>query len=437
MTVKDGAATLATMPVVYAVWDWSMPSTSSLPSMLTDSYGGFCVQAYGSIPGCAAYPDANGASDAGATYSNADLAVQLLDNRYSLGGTTNIFPGAGDFSNGGNAYSFDNVYGPLLGGGTAHVPGILKGARLTSWNIAVLPTAGQFTEASFQNFQTHFAAKGWVKPSYSLVDEPDPSNPAVWAKMSTDAAVVHGTSSVTTFATTDLTLATKNSVLGAVDRLVVNLVGLEHDPAHLADLASYRAWLAGSPARQFWSYQACSDADTCGNGAVGPEFPASDMSTYPNYDVDGTPLANRMMEWMTYFHGQTGELYYYADVCAAGGVAANCGVFPGSAPSSMNPLVSNYYSGGWGDGTLMYAASPLFAGSPIPIWLPSMRIKMIRDGMQDYEYMVALVALGKKVVADAAVASVVTNSYTFTSDPAALEQARTTMGMAIHQAAQH
>ncbi len=432
VVVRDGAAMMASMPVVYAVWDWLMPSTSSLPSMTSNTYAGFAVQAYGSVAGGAAYPGSQGSSDFGATLANVDLAVQMLDNRYSLGSTTNVFPGTGDFG------TFDSVYGPLLGGTTAHVPGILKGARLTSWDIIVLPTLGQFVPATFQNFYDHFKAKGWIAPSYSLVDEPDPTNPAVWAKMNADAAVVHGSNPpVTAFATTDLTLATKNNVLGAVDRLVVNLVSLEHDPQHLADLASYHAWLAGSPARQFWSYQACSSADTCGNGAVGPCCAGSDMSTYPNYNVDGTPVANRTMEWVTYLHGQTGELYYYVDVCASGGVATNCGTFQGQPPSPLDPLKSNYYSGGWGDGTLMYAASSAVTGTPIPLWLPSMRMKMIRDGMQDYEYMVALGALGKRVVADAAVASVVTNSYTFTSDPAALEHARTTMGTAIHQAVQH
>ena len=46
----------------------------------------------------------------------------------------------------------------------------------------------------------------------------------------------------------------------------------------------------------------------------------------------------------------------------------------------MNPLISNYYSGGWGDGTLMYPGSSAYVGTKTPIWLPSLLMKMIRDG---------------------------------------------------------
>jgi hypothetical protein len=120
VTVRDGAAVLADLPVVYAVWDWEMPSTASLPSFTEVSYGGFCFPAYGP-PGCAAYPGAEGMADYGVTLANVDAAVQVLDNRYSLGGITNIFPGDGSFD------AFDRAYGPLLSG-TRKFAGSLTGS---------------------------------------------------------------------------------------------------------------------------------------------------------------------------------------------------------------------------------------------------------------------------------------------------------------------
>ena len=38
--------------------------------------------------------------------------------------------------------------------------------------------------------------------------------------------------------------------------------------------------------------------------------------TYATRDIDAKPAANRALEWISFLHGQTGELYYAADVCA-------------------------------------------------------------------------------------------------------------------------
>jgi hypothetical protein len=197
----------------------------------------------------------------------------------------------------------------------------------------------------------------------------------------------------------------------------------------MQDLSAYRKWLSDNPSRQFWSYQSCSSSGTCSNSVPGPipGYP----NTYPNYDIDGTPVANRAMEWMTYLHGQTGELYYFIDACSGpGGGAHQCG-----APQvdAFNPVISNYYSGGWGDGTLMYPGSPAYVGTTIPLWLPSIRLKMIRDGMQDYEYLNALTKLGFGDFVAQQANSFITNSYTFNNDPAALEGARDALGALLHQ----
>jgi hypothetical protein len=44
VTVTDGPVVLASMPVVYAVWDWEMPSTASLASFTASSYGAFATK---------------------------------------------------------------------------------------------------------------------------------------------------------------------------------------------------------------------------------------------------------------------------------------------------------------------------------------------------------------------------------------------------------
>jgi hypothetical protein len=433
-TVLSGTAALATLPVTYAVWNWAMPSTASLPSYTAIGYGGMCVQAYGGIPGCSAYPGSQGGADLGTMMTQVDAATQMLDNRYSIGSLGDTYPGSGDFT------SFTATYGAILGGIPGHVPAILKGAKLTSWGIAVL--SGQLTQATFQNFQTTFAKNGWVTPFFFLVDEP---TAAQWTSIISPVGTeVHSFNTGTqTIVTTDLPTALANNMQNLIDVLVVNLVSLESagpGETGLQSLPNYAAWIAaaptGAPKRAFWSYQACSDSGTCGNGVSGSVQAAQGYpNTYPNYNIDGTPVANRVMEWLTFLHGQTGELYYNVEVCDyQNGVSANCGTAqPGLTASPLNPLISDYYSGGWGDGTLIYPGTPTYAGVTTPIWLPSLRLKMIRDGMQDYEYLNALTKAGQGAFATQQLQSWVTNSYTFNNDPAALLAARSALGNKLHQ----
>ena len=438
VTVSSGPTVLAVMPVVYAVWDWGMPSTSSLASVTTLGYGSFCAVAYGPSAGCGSYPGAAGSSDWGVTLVNADATLQMLDNRYSMP-YFNIFPGSGSFNPPPPAANFTTVYGPLLSG--THPKSILQGAKLTSAVMNLLPS--QADQASFSNWVSTFAANNWAPLYWWTTDEPglDASSwGAAIASGNQDHAFDTGCApdpcSVPAAVTAPNQWASQFDALSSIDRLIVNLPTLETTSGFPVPLATYQSWIAEqtSPPRSFWSYLACTSAGTCSNGAVGNVANAlGGTNTYPNYNVDGTPVANRVHEWITWMHGATGELYYYINICD-NDAAAGCG---SGAPGVTGPVTSgtqaNYYSGGWGDGTLMYVGSQDYSGTAIPIWLPSIRLKMIRDGMQDYEYLQALTNSGYATFAAAQAQSFITNSYTFNNDPSALEAARQALGSRLHQ----
>jgi hypothetical protein len=416
--VSTGAGAPVSLPVTVNVWNWLMPSTASLQSYTAMSYGGFCSQVYGSIARCSAYPGSQGGADFGVTMTQVDAMVQMLDHRYSIGGATNIFPGnSGDFT------TFDAVYGPLFNGTPAHVTGILKGAKLTSYGLSLL--AGTQSNG-VKNFQAHFAKNGWPLMN-PLCDEPP--NGCTWAALVTNGNLEHTYSSpvVPNEVTVEMTRAVANGITNTVDIMVPAINMMDPQGSQMEDLSLYRAWLAANPVRRWWSYQACSSADTCTNGQTGPVDQGL-TGTYPNYDIDGKPVANRIMEWLTFLHGQTGELYYYIDVCDLGGVSHNCLLQGQTTNPNPNPIQSVYYSGGWGDGTLMYPGSTAYVGTPVPIWLPSIRLKHIRDGMQDYEYMHALAAQGQGAFVAQQIQSIITNSYTFNTDPVAFEAAREALG---------
>ncbi len=60
-------------------------------------------------------------------------------------------------------------------------------------------------------------------------------------------------------------------------------------------------------------------------------------------------------------------------------------------------------------------------------------MKMLREGMQDYEYLNLLTTLGDSAFAQTELAKVVTNAGSFASDPTVLEQAKLDMATEIEK----
>lgn len=73
------------------------------------------------------------------------------------------------------------------------------------------------------------------------------------------------------------------------------------------------------------------------------------------------------------------------------------------------------------------------ASVTIPIILPSIRLKDIRDGVQDFDYLNALTNAGQGPLVQAQIATWLTNSYTFETSGADLQSARLTLGKALHR----
>ncbi len=150
------------------------------------------------------------------------------------------------------------------------------------------------------------------------------------------------------------------------------------------------------------------------------------------------------MEWLTYFHQQTGTLYYYA-TCSW---ETACGT-----TTQNDPWVSNLYQfGNNGDGTLAYPSHyqcskncgtdptpvdhvtrPGGVALAKPIWVPRLVLKQMRDGMQDYEYLNVLTLAGDTGYVTTQIQSWITNSYTYEFTGAGLQVARFKLGTKLHQ----
>ena len=128
----------------------------------------------------------------------------------------------------------------------------------------------------------------------------------------------------------------------------------------------------------------------------------------PWWQVDADPLNFRSPFWISHKYNITGFLYWSSTYWRAYETAE--GVW-------QSPYFRNDY---WGEGMLLYPGQP--AG--INGFVPSIRLKLYREAMEDYEYMVLASQNGAKDEADKIVNSVVSSFQSWSNDYKDYELAR-------------
>ena len=348
------------VPVQLTVWDFALPSTSSLKSAFAMTFGGLEK----------VHPGATGEAMTALRQKYAQLA---LDHRISISDV---------WDDGQRGWEhFDNAYGPFLDG-TASTQ--LQGAKLTSLRAgANLASAGEHAD-----WAVHFKARGWFDRLFQYTCD-EPPLTCQWSDIATRAqAAKSADPAFRTLVTTDVDQAAKNGALGAIDVMVplVNFMddrgldnygwtpGGEKRPEYDGFLS------AGGPARkELWIYESCMSHGCGGTVDIGSQ--ASDQlyfTGWPSYMVDASATRARALEWFSFRWGATGELYYETT----------------QADYDRDPWTGVYDFNGNGDGTLFYPGTTAHIGGHTDIPVASIRMKMIREGMEDYEYLKLLSDLG-------------------------------------------
>jgi Domain of unknown function (DUF4091) len=287
---------------------------------------------------------------------------------------------------------------------------------------------------------TEFSTNGWSSALHDqTVDEPG-TNCTLWSDTFPWVTTYHAaTPPIPVLVTGNISQATACSALNDLDWLTTTIFDLDPYGGTL-QRSSYNTWLSGSagPTRRIGTYIGCASSgggiSGCSNGTPG----TGSTGAYPNYDVDGKPAANRANEWLSFLHQINFELNF--DTTCAWNGAGSC--YPGMG----NPWTTNYAFGEWGDGTYVYPSTtyngtsltnvvtqPGGSALATPIFLPSIRLKNMRDGMQDYEYLNVLATHGEGSLVNSEIASWITNSYTFETSGSGLQSARMVLGTAMHQ----
>ena len=155
-----------------------------------------------------------------------------------------------------------------------------------------------------------------------------------------------------------------------------------------------------------WSYTSCN---------VG-------FGNTPEWMVDYPPINERIQAgFLDWTQGATGLLYYRSDGWSSGNAIGSW--------NNVNVSACGAGTSDPGDGVFLYPPAPIGSTEPAP----GIRLKSIRDGIQDYEYVQILNSLGQSAFANSVIQPIATSWTSWTHDPNALAAARTQLGQKLDQ----
>ncbi|MBI3803650.1 MAG: DUF4091 domain-containing protein [Nitrospirae bacterium] len=416
LTVTASGQNAVTVPIQLTIWNFALPSTATLKSAYSIDYH---LVPIGHGLGAFINPAKPEHLQLIKLYAKANLLHRL---------TTDYLPApevlGGFLSNGKiNWAAYDAAYGPLLNGTESLPSGKLPGARMTSYRMSIW--GDELNIPFLQDIAQHFKDKGWFDRLFEYtVDEPKTADD--WTFIQTRATALHQADpKLRSLVTTSVQAATANGVAGFIDLFAPTIRFMDNKPDGFAigtteppgDVAGQPSTVGNQRARygpEVWWYQACGSHGCNMIGGTAPDR-AGYHTGWPTYMIDLPAMFNRVMQWMSFKYDIQGELYY--DL-----------VF---AYDQGDAWVTQYYFGGNGDGTLYYPGSPDKIGGTHHIPIESIRLKLIREGMEDYEYLSLLQSLGDDAFAQQQLSRIVTNTYTFDKEPLDLYDAREKIALKI------
>ncbi|SEU21552.1 DUF4091 domain-containing protein [Stigmatella erecta] len=292
--------------------------------------------------------------------------------------------------------AFEAVWGPFLDG---TVQTRLPGARLTSFQYV-----GEHTAEGLADFTAGAQARGWLPRAYDFVGDEPPYGISFDALRQNAELARQVAPTLRTLVTTNSReLATHGlETLIDVAAPVVNHLDGTAPPFLGSQKATYEDFLA-LPGRELWMYQSCM-SHGCAYGTNAPENQPG--AGWPSYMVDRSAAKARAMEWVSFLEGATGELYYQTV-----GMLATA-------------WTDQFRFNGNGDGTLFYPGTPAAIGGATDVPVASIRLKLIRMGVQDYEWLKAVSDAGDPAFAHKVARQLIPAASKVPDEGEAFERAR-------------
>ncbi len=338
------------LPVSLHVGTFSLPSTASLATQFGMGWDDMCL-AHTGYSSC----------DVNWNEPKAD-ALRALYVRAALEHRFTISPIDFQPPFGGSQAPFEQTLLPYIDGtGTIR----LKGAKVTS----VVIDGGDSELAMWVDYakQKNF----FDRLVYYPTDEPG-GDQSAWNAFVSHSQALHAVDpKAKILITSTIDNAKAAGADGSVDRFIPVIDELEgradsgYPGNHRPD---YDTWLAADSNRSIWSYQSC-DEHGCGN--CGDPSHGVDYTGWPNRVIDSSAVQDRAFPWHAFRLDVSGELYFDStyQLTTAWDDNGQC-AFSGS-----------------GDGTIFYPGKTSLIGGADDIPIESIRMKMIREGVEDYEYL--------------------------------------------------
>jgi hypothetical protein len=388
------------IPIELEVWNFKLPSTSSLVTTFGFS-GNTAIRAH-----LGKYT--NDADVFALTYQYQKSA---LWHRITLDGGAGVTPSLSITDNKVQVRwdAYDSVVAPFMDGIVFSPGDPLYGAKATSVALRTshaLKTPEQRIQF-WRQAAEHFRRKGWFgRLFHYLWDEPRAEHYQAMIQLGRD--VRRADPEIKNLVTAPLHPEWSEFI--DIWTPVINCFERKPRQSDYCDPTVEFTQYASERAqgKQLWWYQACGSH---GCYIVGGEY----FRGWPSYMIDHAPVLNRIMEWMTWKYGIQGELYFSTN----------------EAFAKTNPWKDIRLYGGNGDGTLFYPGRPDTIGGTTHIPVESIRLKLIREGLEDYEYLVMLAKRsGRKNVATS-VDKIIRKTFDFNQDPLELYGVREKIGREI------
>jgi MYXO-CTERM domain-containing protein len=383
-----------TVPMELEVLGFTLPSTPTLTTAFRSWPGRICFQ-HTDLSDCGGH---EAAMDLLTKYARLGLDHRITFSNFfvlphSMTDETMMGLHGDDWS------VFDATFGPFLNGTAATQ---LPGARLTSVEYGWRPT-----REALKAYTQHAREKGFLDRVFDYTTD-EPTFTGTWHEIAPRSALFRDAAPGMRMLVTANIAETHEH--GLVDRLDILAPVVNHMDAPRGQYAgnqrpSYDDFIRKGG--ELWMYQSCM-SHGCSFGG------AESNAVWPSYMIDVPAPRNRAMQWVDFAYGATGELYYETVLTY-----------------DWNPWESVFNFSGNGDGTLLYPGKPEKIGGTTQVPIPSLRLKHIRDGVEDYEYLAMLVKLGDPELARKLARDVAPAAYRISDDPNIILEARRTAGRRI------
>jgi hypothetical protein len=377
--LRDGATVLGEVPLRVRVWPFALPRTGTFAA------------AFG-LPTRVGTRALGRADDPELARALAATALRHRVTPYTLSadppeGTCTARRCALDWSR------YDAEVGPVLDG--TLVPGVRGAFAEVRIAEAVWNGPERDLAATLRAWRVHFERRGWADRLwlYTLDEASDAQLPELQRR-----ARLARAAGIRVFAT----LVPSPALAGAIDDWAPNLA-LVTDGAAAAE-------------RPSWSYASCLShgCDELPPTGAGRASMLREFTGWPGYEIDRPGTAARAVPLLGVRRGLKGELYY--DMLHA---------WTGDPWTQVRAFAGN------GDGTLLYPGLPEALGGTRPFAVESIRLKIIRDALEDAELVALARAAGEGRLADRLVARLVPTARGWERSPGPWLAARRLLGDAV------